>query len=624
MGSKLIVLSWISSHPSKWKTFVAYRTTQILQWMDREQWSYIETTKNPADFASRGLQPHELINNKLWWSGPPLLDLHSPEDLPPDLSEESSIHSEEKKANVCLVSSVRRDFELLSRYSSHKRLVNVVKVLCQFLTSCLNSIIKKNEGSERSGQLLGIVQRLSCPESVVFRCLQSMFFQSEINALKTKTDIDKRSKILSLNPFLDGSLVLRVGGRLHNAEELNFNEKHPIIIPNKHQVTFNLIHNAHERSLHGNNKETLAYLRQRYHIIKAGDRIKMFIHKCVRCFRYLRHQRNELMGTLPSPRVNMSRPFLHTGVDFAGPFSVKVWKGRTKSFYKAYVSVFICLSTKAMHIEVVTDLSSQGFLAAFRRFVSRRGRVLVMYSDQGTNFVGAARILQDELRDALKSWNQDLESTLTELGTSWKFIPPASPHFGGLWEAGVKSVKSHIVKIIQNTKLTYEELTTLVIQIEGVLNSRPLSPITDNPDDYSALTPSHFLIGEPIIAHPEPAYDLVKEHCLKRWHFIQKLFQQFWSVWSKEYLHRLQRRPKWLNKRDRQFQLNDLVLVSDERYPPTLWPLAKIEILHPGKDGIPRVVTLRKPDGTSSKRPISKLLLLPTDPEEYPFNNPSQ
>lgn len=164
------------------------------------------------------------------------------------------------------------------------------------------------------------------------------------------------------------------------------------------------------------------------------------------------------MGNLPEPRVNITRAFTHTGVDYAGPVDIRMSKGRGNSSYKGYISLFVCLCTKAIHIEAVSDLTSTAFIAAYRRFAARRGLPSHMYSDNGTNFVGAVKLLRKSHESSLLKVKSDIINNVTQSNTEWHFIPPSSPHFGGLWEAGVKSLKHHLRRAIGNTRLTYEEL----------------------------------------------------------------------------------------------------------------------------------------------------------------------
>lgn len=231
-----------------------------------------------------------------------------------------------------------------------------------------------------------------------------------------------------------------------------------------------------------------------------------------------------------------------------------------------------------------------------------------MYSDNGTNFVGAEIILNDEIRKAELTWKIELEMDFQQLGTDWHFNPPSTPHFGGLWEAGVKSIKSHLKKTIGSSLLTFEELTTILVQIEGVLNSRPLCPMTNNPNEYNFLSPAHFLIGRPIVAPLEEAHDLDTLSYTQRWNHLQISFQKFarLRLWRRDYLQNLQSRPKG-QKQNVQTKVGDLVLIAEDNIPPTIWPTAIIVDIHPGKDNVVRVATVRTSSGNIFKRPVVKL-----------------
>ncbi|XP_024872247.1 uncharacterized protein LOC112454856, partial [Temnothorax curvispinosus] len=217
------------------------------------------------------------------------------------------------------------------------------------------------------------------------------------------------------------------------------------------------------------------------------------------------------MGNLPRGRVTPARPFLRTGVDYAGPILVRTSKGRGHRAHKAFIAVFICLASKAVHLEAVSDYTTEAFLAAFRRFTSRRGLCAEVFSDCGTNFVGADRVLREFFRAASPD-GRHIANAVTDQGIRWHFNPPAAPHFGGLWEAAVKSTKHHLRRVIGETTLTFEELSTFLAQVEAYLNSWPLQALSDDPDDVSALTPGHFLIGALFLAVPEPPLTQKKDN----------------------------------------------------------------------------------------------------------------
>ncbi|XP_067205328.1 uncharacterized protein [Linepithema humile] len=430
-------------------------------------------------------------------------------------------------------------------------------------------------------------------------------FDGEIKALLKNAVISKKSPLRTLTPFLDENSVLRLGRRLRNAA-VSYEEQHPVIMP-QGQLAYLLIAQAHKSTLHGGVQMVLRPLRQKYWLLGGRNSVKGYIRRCVPCIRHSAKLSSQLMGDLPSPRVNPSSPFAHTGVDYAGPFLITPFVGRGQKTRKNYIVLFICLVTKAIHIELVDDYSNTGFLAAFRRFVSRRGLPCKMYSDNGTNFHGADK----ELHVAFKALMEDssLQDTLANDKIEWKFIPAAAPHFGGLWEAGVKSFKSHLRRVAGSRTLSQAEFATLLCQIEACLNSRPIATLSDDPSDLSALTPGHFLIGRPIVAIPEESVLEINENRLSRWQLVHSLIEQIWHSWSQDYLHSLQQRSKW-SVESSCFRVGELALLKNPLLSPSKWDLARVTQIHPGSDGLVRVVTVRTARSVL-KRPITLLCRLP-------------
>ncbi|XP_008557268.2 uncharacterized protein LOC103578094 [Microplitis demolitor] len=411
--------------------------------------------------------------------------------------------------------------------------------------------------------------------------------------------------------FIDTDGIIRVGGRLENAPNQD-QIKHPAILPRNAALTKLIISDAHQRAMHGGTQLTLAFIRQKYWITGGRQPVRSVILKCIKCARHRADRAQQLMGQLPVSRVTPSSAFTHTGVDYAGPITLKNWRHRGAKTYKGWICVFVCLSTSAVHLEVVSDYSSSGFIAALRRLISRRGICTALYSDCGTTFKGAEKDLNRLFTQGTQESREILDD-ITVNSITWHFNPPAAPHMGGKWEAAVKSLKHHITRTVGESSFTFEEFTTLLTQIEAILNSRPLEPITKDPDDIDALTPGHFLIGRALNMIPEPALIDTTSSRLSRWQFIQQRVQQFWNHWSTSYLQRQLAITKW-QRPTHQIQVGSLVLLTDKRFPPTKWPLARIIALHPGKDGLTRVATLKTVNSTLT-RPITKLALLPVEPE---------
>ena len=400
--------------------------------------------------------------------------------------------------------------------------------------------------------------------------------------------------------------LLRVGGRLSHSL-LEEDAKHPLILPADCHFTTLIIRDAHQRTHHGGIQLTLATLRRQYWIVKGRSAVKKVIRACLACSRHAARVPTQLMGELPKARVRHSFPFERAGVDYAGPINVRLTKTRGKGTMKGYIAIFVCMATKAVHIEVVEDYTSEAFIAAFHRFTARRGHCKELFSDQGTNFVGADTLLKQMVRSS-SSYSNQIVNSLAREGTSWIFNPPSAPHFGGIWEAAVKSAKYHLRRVIGEQVLTFSELATLMCRIEACLNSRPLTALTDDPTDLDFLSPSHFLIQRSSFLVPEEDVKEVNIPPGKRWLLISQLTQHFWSKWSSEYLTSLQSRQKW-RQQHRPVAVGDLVLIRSELTPPAKWPLARVTAIHPGSDGITRVVDLRTAT-TTLRRPIVKVVRL--------------
>jgi hypothetical protein len=412
---------------------------------------------------------------------------------------------------------------------------------------------------------------------------------------------------------LDEKGLLRIGGRLSNSN-LPPGMKNPLILPRKGRITNLVIHHGHMATLHGGARQALNYIRQRYWIIGGNRAVKEQLRGCIRCHRFKPSDNYQLMADLPPQRTNPSRPFTHTGVDFTGHVEVKINKGRGVKTSKGYIVVFVCLATKAVHIELTSDMSAETFLAAFERLCARRGKPKHVYSDCGSNFIKASKILKLEFGQFKQMLtNSNFFDEIGKMEVVWHFNAPAFPSGGGIWEAAVKSLKYHLKRVLGEQKLTFEEFTTLLSKIEACLNSRPLCPLTEDPDEYyNCLTPGHFLTGTSTLSLPHSDHmDSKNIDLRRRWQLTEQMMQRFWKTWSSDYLTQLQRRSKW-NIPTKNIKKDDIVLVKEDNLPPGKWALGRVEKVHPGSDGYVRVTTIKTQTGTF-KRPILKLSPLPLE-----------
>ncbi|XP_066589587.1 uncharacterized protein [Prorops nasuta] len=589
-----IVLTWIQTCPSKLKSFVANRVWMITENLPNVTWRHVPTHSNPADIASRGSSVVELSSNKLWWAGPPWLDLESNRWPTLDIVSSEDFILEMKSQVLTAIVVPRQGYveSIAERFSSWARLL-------RFTAS-----VKRLVSTFRKLPVLTLVQYIQEAKYFWVSFVQRSLFSMELSKLGQGIGLTK-GKLSSLDPFIDEKGLIRAGGRLRHVH-LTYSVKHPLIL-GSHHLTMLIIQSVHIGTLHGGIQLMLRVLRETYWILGARNLVKQCIHKCIICVRYRAASVSQKMGDLPEERVNPAPPFSRVGLDYAGPFILRAQVGRSKRTHKGWIALFVCLVTRAIHLELVTDYSTATFLAAFRRFVSRYGLPSIIFSDNGSNFQGANRELRNLIHKVRNS--SPVINQFAVEGIEWKFIPPGSPHFGGIWEAGVKNVKFHLKRVINNQVLTFEEMSTLILQIAACLNSRPIAPLTDDIRDFSYLTPSHFLSNGMVMNLPAPSLLNEKENRLTRWQRIQQMRDQFWHIWHHDYLLQLQQRRMWRVESE-SLKEGDIVLLRQDSLPPCKWELGRVLKCHPGRDGLVRVVRVCTAN-SEFNRSVNKLCLLP-------------
>ena len=351
----------------------------------------------------------------------------------------------------------------------------------------------KNLTNKVKGHMLVIgeslhVKEMEEAERVIIKVVQSNYFNEEINCIRQGCELPRTTtKLLSLNPYLDDQGLLRVGERISNAH-VPFSAKHQIIIPCKCHVAMLIIRQEHETCAHMGREYVLAAVRQKFWITNGRIIVKKVIKACFYCKKRNVEAMKPIMADLPEFRVEDSQPiFSNTGVDLFGPIYIKQRRARLKR----WGSLFTCLNTRAVHLEVVESLETDSFINCLRRFTSRRGQPKLIISDCGSNFKGAA----NELKENLQALDQEKLSHYAQTKRfEWKFIPPSSPRMGGALERLIRTDKTALTTIMKDRVLTDFQLATIFCEVEYIVNSRPLTCVSDDPNDYEALTPNHFLL----------------------------------------------------------------------------------------------------------------------------------
>lgn len=523
-----IVLRWIKKHPSQLKTYVANRISDIQDLSGVTNWNYVPTAENPSDLATRHFNLF-FDQTPFWFNGPDFLktntawptweikkpenwelvqceekdyisegvdsdEEHSPNELNEPLRQASvNILTVDAPLSRTVASKQNLSHtEIIEAYSSFDKIINVIAWVRRASSSF------RGRNSDHKNLSLTPEER---ERALVLAASweQRKFMASVIKSLE-KGDANLRDRhYRNMTLFFDSNRLIRLNGRIRN-RDLSYDFRHPVILPNGSTLTKRFMEKAHKITMHGGAQQMLQYTREKFWIPRARQLAKEVISACVKCKRYSFTNSEQQMAPLPLNRTTPGKVFGTCGIDYCGPVYLKPKSGRTPLTLKAYICVFVCLTTRAVHLELVSDLTTSAFLAALRRVVARRGRIREIVSDHGSNFVGAYNEIE-KLKEHLRNLAE--YSFAEEFHLKWNFTTERASHHGGIFEAAVKSAKKHLLRVIGEQRLTFEEYCTVLTQVEGCLNSRPMNRMSDDPSDLKVLTPAHFLIGEPINLFPD-------------------------------------------------------------------------------------------------------------------------
>jgi len=572
-------LAWINRGEQQWGTFVRNRVHEIKSLSESSSWRHVPGKLNPADLPSRGCSAEHLLKSR-WWEGPTwLLSEESQWPQAEEKPDEELVMSEKRKTVLVLCNEEKKTDWYYKYFSSFKKMVRMVAWMLRF---CNRARGLRNETTKELS-----ASEIATAEKKIIRLIQEDAFTGASD-----------ESIRCLRPFADEDGILRTKTSIISREDTE-NFTCPIILPSDHPVVHRLIFEKH-KELHSGVTTLMANLREKFWICKTRKTVRQVISKCVKCQRFSAGRIETEPGVPPTDRVRDASIFEVVGIDLAGPLYLR--DGR-----KSWIVLFTCAIYRAVHLELTTSLSTDAFLQALRRFVSRRGKPHVIYSDNGTNFIGAERALVNV------DWNVVFASAATQR-IRWKFSPPSAAWWGGWWERLVQMVKRILRKNLGRASLDFEELMTILCDCEQLINSRPLTYISEDVRDPTPLCPAMFLHELPQSGVPD-LEEIDRKGLTRRAKYLQTIRDALRLRFRNEYLGQLRHPPYKKGKRTCDVQDGDVVLIEEARMQKVNWPLARVIKTIPGKDGVSRVVKLKTESG-EFLRPVQRLYRLEIPEEE--------
>ena len=640
-----VCLVWINRTAKSFKAFVAHRVGEIHTHTEPRQWLHVPTAQNPADVGTRSITAAELKDCKLWWEGPEFLKL--PIHEWPKTKVVQQIENMELKQTIFLTTEPfkktmfkdslenlhPRNFSVGRHYDGYIRCVRkwamIQKAVAKFKNSLhsprsredLQVDINSTSSKPEERRLADINSAALKPEDIeqgknfLIRQAQLEFFEQEIKLMSINYQAlvqvapRMKSEILQFNPFLDEFGVMRSRSRLVEVGR-DFQSSHPVILHRQSDLTRLIAQSIHFKFDHPVSFAAMkAALRKHYAILGLGTLCSQIKSHCTECKKLRAGVAVQQMAPLPERRVGTQmRAFEHVGLDFAGPFELKV--GRAKARKKVWILVLTCMVVRAVHFEVTGGLDTTCVINALSRFCDVRGIPETITSDNQASFHKA----DDELVEWYASIDWDRVVMETSFGFKpfskgilWIFNPPLAPHFGGIFEIMVKAAKRALKATIGRADLDEEEFRTVVSKMAHLLNCRPIQLVSDR-DDYETLTPNHFLLPglAGAVFPPEVSDDDHLKLSVRLRHQIM-VQQHVWKRFQAEIVPMLGPRKKWCVETEN-LKVDDVVMEIDDNLPRGVWRLLRVSKIIPSADGLVRKVEVINPTGKIYSRPISRLI----------------
>ena len=600
------VLCWIKNDSRTLTSFVGTRVAKIQHHTVLNNWAWVDSAQNPADIPSRGMGAGQLAITPLWWEGPEFLVIGRPPPPPEAIRATEEAVREVKRSQQFLFISdpityhitdaARQDLFPFHRFSTWNRMIRVIAQCKRWPHPQMKGDIKTQEIKEA--------------KRVAIILIQAETFGRTTEELRRNNNVTKQSSshLSKLRPSLHPDGLIRATARLSHLHQLPYENRFPIILPKSHPAVDMLILDVHRTLLHAGPDATLAELMKEYWLIQGRATVRKVLTRCIICRRQKPKHIQPSTAPLPVERLNTEKgelPFLKVGIDMAGPFLTT--NNKKIHIHKRYFLLITCLSSRAVHLEYLASASTESFILAFLRFINRRlggSPPNYVICDNGTNLVGGKKQFTTEFEKRIGR---------SFIHTKWEFIPPTGSHFGGVYERLIKAVKKSLYHAIpQDSLFSDEEFNTALITVEAILNNRPLSYVSTDPESPTPLTPAHLLGSYPIISPaPFPGKTWTTQ---RRWHYVQARMETFWKRFRSEVIPFLQLSTKW-NKKSKPIQIGDVVTLLDDQARGK-WPIAKVVEIEEGHDGVVRVVTVKIPGlvPTFKRRPVIQLgVLLPAD-----------
>ena len=607
-----ICLHWIFGVDKQWKIWIENRVNKIRA-AKCDNWRYVPSKLNPADIPTKNIDfVKKLTDEDLWWSGPPFI-LEDAENWPnmPEISfndtekelRRSAIKREEPSANLLITGdSCDNDISNVITVEEYSTILKLLKVTCYVFRFINNSRARVLSKEVIKGELRAA--EITEAEKIWLKSEQRLIrIDSKYKQLQTSLDLFEENGVLKLK------------GRIAEAS-VGDSFKQPILLRSGSHFTTLVVREAHDTVKHGGTNATLNEVRSRFYICRGRKFVKGIVSRCVTCKQWQGKTANgPPPPNLPEFRLSCDFAFSSTGVDFAGPLYVKQIYDSSSCVYKAYILLFTCATTRNVHLELTPGMDSNSLILALRRFLSRRGYVKLFVSDNFSSFKSKESI-----------------SFLQKARIEWQYILPMSPWWGGFYERMVRIVKSSLKKILGNARVTFEELSTILTEIEMTINSRPITYLYEN-NEIEALCPSHLMVGRRLqsnsrIEERNELAELTYSSFSKKLRYLESLLEMYWRRFNTDYLSELREQHIYNSRKTKKSNVimkDDVVMIKDdEKQPRGQWKKGIVIRLITGKDGHVRGAVVKcmvsgKP--SEYERPIQRLVPFEIIPDSTTQNS---